>query len=59
MSSEALTLLIIWAVAVVAFFALWAILAKIIKRISEKRSRGKDTVQEGTAEIEIPPKQES
>ena len=59
MSSEALTLLIIWAVAVVAFFALWAILAKIIKRISEKRSRGKDTVQEGTAENEIPPKQES
>jgi flagellar biosynthesis/type III secretory pathway M-ring protein FliF/YscJ len=46
MSSEALTLLIIWAVAVVAFFMLWALLAKVIKRISEKKSQAKDAMQE-------------
>jgi len=52
-------LLVIWAVAVVAFFTLWALLAKVIKRISEKKSQEKDTVQEETAENEIPPKQGS
>ena len=31
-------LLVVWAVAVVAFFALWAILLKVIKRISDKRN---------------------
>jgi flagellar biosynthesis/type III secretory pathway M-ring protein FliF/YscJ len=30
-------LLVVWIVGVVAFFVLWAILAKIIKRISEKK----------------------
>lgn len=34
-------LIIVWAIAVVAFFALWAILAKIIKRISEKKNKSK------------------
>lgn len=39
MFSEALTLLIIWAVAVVAFFVLWALLAKVIKKISERKQK--------------------
>ena len=30
-------LLIVWIVGVVAFFALWAILLKVIKRISERK----------------------
>ena len=32
-------LLIMWIVGVVAFFALWAILLKVIKRISEKKQK--------------------
>ena len=34
-------LLVIWIVAVVSFFVLWALLAKVVKRISEKREKGK------------------
>ena len=30
-------LIIVWALAVVAFFVLWALLAKVIRRISEKK----------------------
>ena len=43
-------LIIVWALGVVAFFALWAILLKVIKRISEKKHKDEDTVQEKTAE---------
>ena len=32
-------LLVVWIVAVVSFFVLWAILAKVIKRISEKKQK--------------------
>ena len=32
-------LLIVWIVAVVAFFVLWALLLKVIKRISEKKQK--------------------
>ena len=32
-------LIIVWFLAVVAFFALWAILATVIKRVSEKKRR--------------------
>jgi flagellar biosynthesis/type III secretory pathway M-ring protein FliF/YscJ len=32
-------LIIVWALAVVAFFTLWAILLKVIKRISEKKKK--------------------
>ena len=32
-------LIIVWFLAVVAFFALWAILAKVVKRISEKKNK--------------------
>ena len=34
-------LLVIWVVGVVSFFVLWAILAKVIKRISEKKEKQK------------------
>lgn len=34
-------LLIVWFLGVVAFFILWAILAKVIRRISEKKEHGK------------------
>ena len=30
-------LFVVWFLAVIAFFALWAILAKVIRRISEKK----------------------
>ncbi len=30
-------LLIVWVVAVVAFFVLWALLAKVVRRISERK----------------------
>ena len=36
-------LLIVWIVGVVAFFVLWAILAKIIKHISDKKNKSKNT----------------
>ena len=52
-------LLIVWIVGVVAFFVLWAILLKVIKRISERKSQNKDAVQEKTAEEQVLPKQES
>jgi flagellar biosynthesis/type III secretory pathway M-ring protein FliF/YscJ len=34
-------LLVIWIVGVVSFFVLWAILLKVIKRISEKKEKRK------------------
>lgn len=52
-------LLVVWIVGVVSFFALWAILLKVIKRISEKKSQEKDAVQEEFADKEISPKQVS
>ena len=39
MDSETLTLIIVWFLGVVAFFVLWAILAKVIKRISERKQK--------------------
>lgn len=32
-------LIFVWFIGVVAFFVLWALLAKLIKRISEKRQK--------------------
>ena len=38
-SSKMVTeLLVVWVIGVVSFFALWAILLKVIKRISEKKN---------------------
>ena len=42
--SEMVTeLLIMWIIGVVAFFVLWAILLKVIKRISEKKNKSNNT----------------
>ena len=32
------SLLLVWLIGVVAFFALWALLAMVVRRISEKRN---------------------
>ena len=32
-------LLIVWILAVVAFFVLWALLAKVVKQISDKKNK--------------------
>ena len=45
-------LLIVWILGVVAFFVLWAVLAKVIKRISEKKSLSREDVQEESADKE-------
>ena len=37
----AVKLLVVWMLAVVAFFTLWALLAQIVKRISEKKNKNK------------------
>ncbi len=42
MGSKTLTLIIIWFVAVVAFFALWAVLLTVVRRISERRNKKQD-----------------
>ena len=39
-------LLIVWIVGVVAFFVLWAVLTKVIKRISEKRQKADTPTEE-------------
>ena len=43
-------LLVIWIVAVVAFFTLWAILAKVVHKISERKRHDEDTTQDLTEE---------
>ena len=45
-------LLTVWIIGVVAFFVLWALLTKVIKRISEKKSLSKEDVQEESADKE-------
>ena len=39
--SGTLQLIIVWAIGVVAFFVLWAILAKVVQRISRKKEAEK------------------
>ena len=39
MDSDTLTLIMVWAIGVVVFFVLWAILLKVIKRISERKHK--------------------
>ena len=56
MDDKLVTLVIIWFLAVVAFFVLWAVLLKVIKRISERKN--KDDVACGDADqSEIKPGQ--
>ena len=50
------SLLFVWIVAIVAFFVLWAIIATVIKRISEKREAQK---HQGEALSEDPSKEEA
>ena len=38
-------LLTVWIVGVVAFFVLWAILLKVIKRISKRKNDQEDTAE--------------
>ena len=52
-------LIVVWIVGVVSFFVLWAILLKVIKRISERKNHTTDAVQEETVEKEVSPKQPS
>ena len=35
-------LLVVWIVGVVSFFVLWAILAKVVQRISEKKRKNEN-----------------
>ena len=49
-------LIIVWVLAVVAFFVLWAILAKVVQRISNRKKDG-ETAQEDEKLIEELPKQ--
>ena len=35
-------LIIVWAIGVVAFFVLWAVLAKVVHRISERKRKRED-----------------
>ena len=49
-------LIIVWVLGVVAFFVLWAILLKVIKRISEKRNPKGESFQEESEEKVISPK---
>ena len=46
-------LLVVWIVGVVAFFVLWAILAKIIKRISDKKNKTGNVLQKEASEKDI------
>ena len=46
-------LLIVWIVGVVSFFVLWALLAKVIKRISEKKQDA-ETLPEETDKNSAP-----
>ena len=47
------TLVIIWFLAVVTFFALWAILLKVVKHISEKK-RSKEAAQDDIEKEDTP-----
>ena len=46
MDSDTLTLIMAWAIGVVAFFVLWAVLLKVIKRISEKKQKAETPAEE-------------
>lgn len=50
------SLLLVWLIGVVSFFALWAIIALAVRRISEKKEAQK---QLGEARSEDPSKEEA
>lgn len=49
-------LLVVWIIAVVAFFTLWALLLKVIKRISERKHKD-DTARKDADPLETMPEQ--
>ncbi len=49
-------LLVVWIVGVVTFFALWAILLKVIKRVSERKHKD-DTARKDADPLETMPEQ--
>lgn len=49
-------LIVVWIVAVVAFFVLWAILLKVIKRVSERKHKD-DTTRKDADPLETMPEQ--
>jgi flagellar biosynthesis/type III secretory pathway M-ring protein FliF/YscJ len=51
-------LLVVWIVGVVTFFALWAILLKVIKRVSERKHKD-DTARKDADPLETMPEQRS
>lgn len=52
--SETLTLIIMWAIGVVAFFVLWAILTKVVQRISRKKEAEKSAKANANEPTEKP-----
>lgn len=52
-------LLIVWGIGVVAFFALWAILAKVIKRISERKQKDMPKEDSSTEDLQQEPENNS
>ena len=47
------SLLLVWLVGVVAFFILWALLAQVVRRISEKRRTENRTPKGSPTEWEV------
>lgn len=39
-------LLVVWFLAVVAFFVLWAVLVKVVKRVNEKKNNIEEPAQQ-------------
>ena len=52
-------LLTVWLVGVVTFFVLWAVLAKVIKRISERKNNPEQTAEEESTEASVSDNQRS
>ncbi len=43
LSEMVIELIIVWILGVVTFFVLWAVLLKVIKRISDKKNKSNNT----------------
>ena len=48
------SLLLVWLIGVVAFFVLWAVLAKVVRRISEKKEQGESSTEKTDKEKPAP-----
>jgi flagellar biosynthesis/type III secretory pathway M-ring protein FliF/YscJ len=55
-SEMVIELVLVWVLAVVSFFVLWAILAKVTKRISERKHKD-DVAREDADPMETTPEQ--